>query len=71
MTNKNFKNTSDNWQVWADVFTKDQSLVLEGSETACEQFLKDHNPNSTGDYASLFMIAPHTGRNEDFSKFEC
>lgn len=68
---KNFKNTSNNWQVWVDVFTKDQNLELEGTEEDCEKFLRENDPNQSYLYASVFMIAPHTGVNEDFSKFEC
>ena len=65
------KNTSDNWQVWVDVFTTDQKMVLEGTEEECAKFLRENNPNQSSEYGSVFMIAPHTGRNEDFSKFDC
>jgi len=69
--NKNFKNTSGNWQVWVNVFGDNQELVLEGTESVCENFINKNNANESDIYGNIFMIAPHTGRNEDFSKFDC
>jgi hypothetical protein len=72
MCGKNFKNVTDQWQVWGNVFTEKQVLAFEGSEKECEKFLNDNNPEmNKSNYSDLFMIAPHTGRNEDFSKFDC
>lgn len=68
---KSFKNESNEWQVWANVFTDKQEMVFSGTENECEKFLEDNDPNQSSLYADLFMIAPHTGRYEDFSKFEC
>lgn len=69
---KYFKNESDVWQIWANVFTEKQNLVFSGTEEECEKFLNDNDPNlNKSNYGSLFMIAPHTGRYEDFTKFEC
>lgn len=66
-----FKNTSDNWQVWVNVFTEKQEMVLEGTEEECDKFVRENNANRSAKYGSVFMIAPHTGRRNDFSRFEC
>lgn len=68
---KNFSNTTNNWQVWVNVFTSKQELVLEGTEIECEKFTNENNVNESDTYGNIFMIAPHTGRNEDFSIFKC
>lgn len=68
---KNFKNETDKWQVWVNVFTAKQELVLSGTEQECEKFLNENNANQSSIYGSVFMIAPRTGRNEDFSTFAC
>lgn len=65
-----FKNTSNNWQVWVNVFTEKQEMVLEGTEKECDDFRRENNVNDSN-YGSVFMIAPHTGRRDDFFKFEC
>jgi len=67
---KNFKNTSNNWQVWVNVFCDTQRMVLEGNEKECEKFVQENNANQSDIYGSIFMIAPHTGVNEDWSKLE-
>ena len=67
----NFKNVSGNWQVWVNVFTDMQEMVLEGKETDCKRFLINNDANASDKYGSVFTMAPHTGRNEDFSKFAC
>lgn len=68
---KSFKNISDNWECWADVFTENQKMVFEGSQKECVKFFNDHNPYQTKGYKNLFMIGPHKGRKEDFSEFDC
>lgn len=69
---KNFKNLTDNWQIWTNVFTQKQEVVFEGTEVECEKFIKDNNPYmSQSKFHDLIMIGPHTGINEDFSTFDC
>ena len=68
----NFKNCTDGYQVWVDVFTKDQKMVLSGTKQECEDFISKNNANyGDCDYASVFMVAPHTGFEEGFVKIKC
>ena len=65
------ENRTNNWQVWVDVFSDKEKMVLEGTEEECEKFVTSNNANESDIYSSVFPLAPHTGFTREFKKYNC